>query len=405
MARVKKRILALSRWTNQLRRVITCWCISRLTWSHDLNSYMVIWYKSQVLIYVCFKRWDKYVSDPYEATPWRNHTWDTNDSRSLLNYILFNLSIVIVVLSRGIQKEGWCLPKLKPLYSKAIFWKPKNSLKFYGWPWLGLRNLECSCWTAAELNFSWAELLQLQLSFSAELNFSWVELSQLQLNFNFNWGPGRFNRGPGQVQPGSREVQPVCRESSAGFFSRTSLVKTGWTGPRGGSTGVRVNWPVWPPDWQTDSQSDTHAVEPALGAVQPVSGPVFAVGPAVCQSDRQTDCQPAPGGWTGPRGGSTGPPQPKSVQQLVLKPHLYILTPTSLHTQEHDPNSISNLKNTSHSLSHISCLSHFKSLERNLWVCLRSAIFVLHLQISLALLHSSFGTTSSSLWIHYSWSF
>jgi hypothetical protein len=39
---------------------------------------------------------------------------------SLLNYILFNLSIEIVVLSRGVQKEGCCLPKLKPLYSKAI---------------------------------------------------------------------------------------------------------------------------------------------------------------------------------------------------------------------------------------------------------------------------------------------
>jgi hypothetical protein len=33
-----------------------------------------------------------------------------------------------------------------------------------------------------------------------------------------------------------------------------------------------------------------------LGAVQPVSGPVFAVWPAVCQSDWQTDYQPAPGG-------------------------------------------------------------------------------------------------------------
>jgi hypothetical protein len=33
--------------------------------------------------------------------------------------------------------------------------------------------------------------------------------------------------------------------------------------------------------------------------------------------------------------------------------HLYILTPTSLPTQEHDPNSISNLKNTSHSLTHL----------------------------------------------------
>ena len=77
------------------------------------------------------------------------------------------------------------------------------------------------------------------------------------------------------------------------------------------------------------------------------------------------------------------------------------LFPTGVHAQ----NSISNLRNTFHSLSHTSCLSHFKSLERNLWVSLRAAGFVLHLQISFALLHSSFGTTSSSLWIHYSWSF
>jgi hypothetical protein len=120
MAKVKKRVLALSRWTNQLWRVIICWCISKVTWSHDLNSYMVKSYKSQGLICFCFKRWDKDVCDPYEATPWRNHTWDTNYSSSLLNYILFNLSIEITVLSRRIQKEDWCLPKLKPLYAKAI---------------------------------------------------------------------------------------------------------------------------------------------------------------------------------------------------------------------------------------------------------------------------------------------
>jgi hypothetical protein len=40
--------------------------------------------------------------------------------KGLINYILCNLSIGIVVLSRGIQKEGWCLPKFKPLYLKAI---------------------------------------------------------------------------------------------------------------------------------------------------------------------------------------------------------------------------------------------------------------------------------------------
>jgi len=160
---------------------------------------------------------------------------------------------------------------------KSYFWKPKITLTLFGWPWLGLRNLECSCWKAAEL-------LQLQLSFPAELNFSWVELLQLQLSwtsaelsfFSCSWAfqlswtsaelnflnsswtststgvqagstgvQGKFNRGPERFNRGPRKVQP-------GFFSRTSLVNTGWTGPRGGSTGVRTcfcsltcSLPVW----------------------------------------------------------------------------------------------------------------------------------------------------------------
>jgi hypothetical protein len=47
-------------------------------------------------------------------------------------------------------------------------------------------------------------------------------------------------------------------------------------------------------------------------------------------------------------------------------PSIYTDSYLSPHSREHDLNSISNLRNTSHSLSHISYLSHFKSLERNL---------------------------------------
>jgi hypothetical protein len=130
-------------------------------------------------------------------------------------------------------------------------------------------------WTSAELSFfscswafqlSWAssaavELFQLQLNFNFNcvFNCSWtstgVQASSTRLQRGstgvqgkFNRGPKRFNRGPGKVQHGSREVQPGSTESSTGVFPRTSLVKTGWTGPRGGSTDVRVTWPVWPPD-------------------------------------------------------------------------------------------------------------------------------------------------------------
>jgi hypothetical protein len=194
-----------------------------VTWSHDLNSYMVIWYKSQGLSCVCFKRWDKDVCDPYEAMPWRNLTWDTNDSRSLLNYILFNLSIGIVVLSRGSKKKvGVC--QSSSLYIQKLFQKTKISWTLCVWLLLGLRNWECSCWKVVEF-------FQLQLNFTSSavelhLNCSWTS-PQLQLNFTSTGVQGKLNRGPGKVQPG--------------VFPRTSLVNTGWTG-------VRVTWPVWPPD-------------------------------------------------------------------------------------------------------------------------------------------------------------
>jgi hypothetical protein len=57
-------------------------------------------------------------------------------------------------------------------------------------------------------------------------------------------------------------------------------------------------------------------------------------------------------------------------------------------------------------LSHTPLASPISNLWREIfewdW---RVVVFVLHLQILLVLLNSSFGTTSSSLWIHYSWSF
>ena len=53
-------------------------------------------------------------------------THETSITQGVYYYILLNLSIGFVVLSRGIQKEGWCLPKLKPLYSKAIYEKQKS---------------------------------------------------------------------------------------------------------------------------------------------------------------------------------------------------------------------------------------------------------------------------------------
>jgi hypothetical protein len=190
-------------------------------------------------ICVCFKWWDKDVCDPYEETQWRNHIGDTNDSRSLLNYILFNLSIGIVVLSRWIQKEGWCLPKLKLLRFKSyfknkIFWTlcefnwnevweteilpVEKQLSFFSWVEL----LQLSWASFAELSFfSWVELLQLSWAFSAKLSFfRWVEFFQLswpssvELSF-FRW----------------IELSRPSWASSAelSFFSWVELFQLSWT--------------------------------------------------------------------------------------------------------------------------------------------------------------------------------
>jgi hypothetical protein len=118
------------------------------------------------------------------------------------------------------------------------------------------------------------------------------------------------------------------------------------------------------PFWKILVQPDTQPVFVWWKHVQPVLKqvqPVFALFTFFCQSvvSATKPVQPV-----------LGPVQPvfgqKSKKRLVLEPHLYILTPTSLPTVEHDFDSIPNLRNTSHSLSHTSYLSHFKSLERNL---------------------------------------
>jgi hypothetical protein len=56
---------------------------------------------------------------------------------------------------------------------------------------------------------------------------------------------------------------------------------------------------------------------------------------------------------------------PEDLRRRSMVPTPLYTPPTLFPTVEHDLDSIFNLRNTSHSLSHTSCLSHFKSLERN----------------------------------------
>ena len=175
---------------------------------------------------------------------------------------------------KGIQKEGWCLPKLKLLRFKSyfenkIFWTlyefnwsevwetdilpVQKQLSLFSWVEL----LQLSWASSAELRFfNWVELFQLSWASSVELRFfSWVELSQLswpsstELSF-FSWVEllqlswafsaelnitstrvqggstgvqGKFNRGAGQVQYESRASSTGVQAGSTevqGKFNR-----------------------------------------------------------------------------------------------------------------------------------------------------------------------------------------
>ena len=141
-------------------------------------------------------------------------------------------------------------------------------------------------------------------------------------------------------------------------------------------------------------------VQPNLKPVQPNLSPVQS--PTESASEPKTD-------WWNPVQPVLEPVQPNFSQISLTAtsfwgtfiytshtlPHKRARTKTPFLTWETPP-----------TLSHTPLASPISNLwRRNLWVSLRAAVFVLHLQISLTLLHSSFGTTSSSLWIHYSWSF
>jgi hypothetical protein len=163
MAKVKKRVLALSRWTNQLLRVILCWCISKVTWSRYLNLYMVKWFKSQA--------WFVYTSKSeikmFVILMKQHHeemTHETPITRGdYLNIFLFNLSIGIVILSGG-PKRRLVFAKAQPSKIKKLFRNLLDAL----WVQLewGLREGDSSCWKAVELSFR-----------KVQLDFSWVELS------------------------------------------------------------------------------------------------------------------------------------------------------------------------------------------------------------------------------------
>jgi hypothetical protein len=157
-------------------------------------------------------------------------------------------------------------------------------------------SLDTLCTTVVRIEKQRVFLLKSSWAFLAELNFfSWVEV--FQLSWNFSPELSFFSSVELQLQLWNSWVKTswTClRASWTGDSLLNFLVKTGWTGPKGGSTGHWVFYPVWPAVYQSADclSTNTRTIEPPLGPVQPVSGQFDqSVQQSANQTGRQTHSQ------------------------------------------------------------------------------------------------------------------
>ena len=96
MAKVKKRVLELSRGTNRAMRshiVLRIKSLVEVAWSHEVNSYIWKWFKSHAQGMFAQRDETKLIATPYEAI-WEEMAYeDIEDSSGSNGYILLILSI------------------------------------------------------------------------------------------------------------------------------------------------------------------------------------------------------------------------------------------------------------------------------------------------------------------------
>ena len=96
MAKVKKRVLELSRGTNRAMRshiVLRIKSLVEVAWSHEVNSYIWKWFKSHAQGMFAQREETKLIAIPYEAI-WEEIVYeDIVDSSGWNGYVLLMLSI------------------------------------------------------------------------------------------------------------------------------------------------------------------------------------------------------------------------------------------------------------------------------------------------------------------------
>ena len=109
MARVKKRVLALSRGTNQAMRihiVLRIKSLVEVTWSHGLNSYVWKWFKSHAQGVFAQRKETKMIATPFEVISRRNGIWRHWRLKWLKWLYFLYLEYSYVILSRGMHYES-----------------------------------------------------------------------------------------------------------------------------------------------------------------------------------------------------------------------------------------------------------------------------------------------------------
>ena len=145
MAKVKKRVLALSRRTNQAMShvVLRIKSLVEVTWSHGLNSHVLKWFKSHAQGMFAQREETKLIATPYEVI-WEKMAYeDIEDSSGWNGYILLILSIGMPYYQGGCNTNHRQVSSAQTNQTHVLTWEKNLSqhLNFLilrlvvGWAW------------------------------------------------------------------------------------------------------------------------------------------------------------------------------------------------------------------------------------------------------------------------------
>jgi hypothetical protein len=126
MAKVKKRVLALSRGTNQAMRIHIVFKIKSLvkvTWSHRLNSHVLKWFKSHAQDMFAQREKTKLIATPHEAILRRNDIWRHWRLKWLKWLYSLDLEYRYAIPSKGIQYESLTSLKCLTNRTQVLTWE------------------------------------------------------------------------------------------------------------------------------------------------------------------------------------------------------------------------------------------------------------------------------------------